>query len=183
MVEKYYTPPLKISFIIGITSITFNVIGYTIYSLINNDFSYFTDCFDFSKIKNKFIIAIYFIFYSFFSFALVLSLFLSIFYFSPNIITITHILRPLFTFIVKAIIYKAILFDIIFGSIGYLIAFFSFIIFNELIIFNCCGLNKNTKKFVNKRINLELEEIKNEENNLLSETDDDSLLINDNKEN
>ena len=150
LMKKFYYPPLKISLIIGITSIIINVIGYTIYSLINDDFSFFTDCFDFSKIENKIVICTYFMVYSLSSTALILTLCLSMFYFSPNIIIITHILRPLFSFIAKAFMSKAKLFDIIYGSIGYLIALFSALIFNELIIFNYCGLNKNTKKFVNK---------------------------------
>ena len=66
------------------------------------------------------------------------------------------------------------------NTIGYFIALFSTLIYNELIILNCCGLNKNTKKFVNKRIYKELEEIKNSEDNLLSKTDDDSLINYDN---
>ena len=41
MIEKYYLPPLKICLIIGIVTVIINVIGYTIYSLIIDDFSYF----------------------------------------------------------------------------------------------------------------------------------------------
>ena len=49
LVKKFYFPPLKISLIIGIISIIINLIGYTIYCLIINDFSLFTDCLDFLK--------------------------------------------------------------------------------------------------------------------------------------
>ena len=51
--------------------------------------------------------------------------------------------------------------DVALNPIGYLIVLFSALIYNEIIIFNFCSLNKNTKKFVNQRINLELEDIKN----------------------
>ena len=52
IVEKYYVPILKISLIIGIITLCINIIGYTIYSLIDGlDFKYFTDILDFSKIK------------------------------------------------------------------------------------------------------------------------------------
>ena len=47
IVEKFYYPPLKISLIIGIESIIITVIGYSIYSLIIDDFSLFTDCLNF----------------------------------------------------------------------------------------------------------------------------------------
>jgi hypothetical protein len=41
--------------------------------------------------------------------------------------------------------------EIILNPIGYLIVLFSSLIYNELIIFNFCGLSKNTKKFVENR--------------------------------
>ena len=41
--------------------------------------------------------------------------------------------------------------DVILNPIGYLIVIFSSLIYNELIIFNFCGLSKNTKKFVENR--------------------------------
>ena len=186
LVEKYYVPPLKICLLIGIISIIFNVLGYSIYCLITNDFRYFTDCFDFSNVENKLVISIYFIFYFIFAVASILTLFLSLFYFSPTIIMITFIISPLFSFIKKTITTSVIseinTIETILNSIGYLITLFSALIYNELIIFNCCGLNRNTKKFVNKRIYKELEEIKTAEHNLLFLTDDDFLKMNDNKE-
>ena len=180
MVEKYFIPPLKICLLIGIIAMTMNVIGYTIYSLINDDFSYFSDCFDFSKVENKLLISVYFILYILVSIVSVLTFFLSLFYYFPTIVMITYVISPLFLFIAKATISEVQWIEIILNTIGYLIALFSTLIYNELIILNCCGLNKNTKKFVNKRIYKELEEIKNSEDNLLSKTDDDSLIIYDN---
>ena len=49
--------------------------------------------------------------------------------------------------------------DIVLNSIGFLIALFSALIYNEIIILNFCGFNKNTKKFVNQRLDEELKEI------------------------
>ena len=60
--------------------------------------------------------------------------------------------------------------------IGFIIVLFSAIIYNELIIFNCCDLNKDTKKFVNKRIYKELEEIKNGDDIVPNEIDDNPLV-------
>ena len=49
--------------------------------------------------------------------------------------------------------------DVVLYPIGYIIVIFSALIYNEIIIFNFCGLNKDTKKFVNQRIHEELEDI------------------------
>ena len=60
------------------------------------------------------------------------------------------------------------------NPIGYIIGIFSSLIYNKIIIFNFCGLSKNTKKFVNQRMDeeiLEMEDI-NKINN------DDILGIN-----
>ena len=67
---------------------------------------------------------------------------------------------------------------IILDSIGYIIALFSSLIYNELIIFNCCGLNRNTKKFIHMRISRELEEIKQSEDILTYDIYDDSIIGN-----
>ena len=160
IVEKYYVPPLKISLIIGISTLSINIIGYTIYSLINDlYFKYFTDIFDFSNVENTFEIIIYFLLFFIFATATQLTLFLSVFYFSPTLIMVTGLISPILMFISNYVIDEYSLTEIILNSIGYLITLFSALIYNELIIFNCCGLNRNTKKFVNKRIDEELEEI------------------------
>ena len=181
LVENYYVPPFKICLIIGILSTTFYVFGNIIYSIVNDDFSYFTDCFDFSNGENKLVISIYFIFYIIFEIFSLLTLFLSLFYFSPTLIMVTDMLTPLFSFIVNIFISELILIDAILNTIGYLIAFFSSLIYNEIIIFNCFGLNKNTKRYVNKRIYKELEEIKMTEDIWRSETNDDSFMNDDDK--
>ena len=180
IVEKYYVPPLKISLIIGISTLSINIIGYTIYSLINDlDFKYFTDIFDFSNVENTFEIIIYFLLFFIFATATQLTLFLSVFYFSPTLIMVTGLISPIFMFISNYIIDEYSLTEIILNSIGYLITLFSTLIYNEIIIFNCWGLNKETKKFVNKRIDEELEEIQKFEKIYLSEKDNDDDLIDD----
>ena len=177
LIEKYYISPLKISLLIGILSIIINTIGYTIYSLINNlDFSLFTDCFDFS-VENKLEISIYFILYFLFGTAAQLSLFLSIFYFSPSLIMVTNTFSPFIFWIFKGIKDgKNMSYTNILYPIGFIIVLFSAIIYNELIIFNCCDLNKDTKKFVNKRIYKELEEIKNGDDIVPNEIDNNPLV-------
>ena len=49
--------------------------------------------------------------------------------------------------------------DLIIYPIGYSIILFFSLIYNELFIFKCCGLNTDTKMFVNKRIDKEISEM------------------------
>ena len=66
--------------------------------------------------------------------------------------------------------------DVIFYPIGYLIVLFSSLIYNELIIFNFCGLSDNTKKFVKQRETKEIQLINNSvwsANNLQDNFDDE----------
>ena len=135
MVEKYYISPLKICLIIGIMTIIINLIGYTIYGLITDDFSFFTDCFNFSEIEKNLWTIIFLILNFLFSIASELTLFLSIFYFYPTLIMVTDIISPLFVWIAETIIYKDEKeINISLNSIGYFIALFSSLIYNELII-------------------------------------------------
>ena len=179
IVEKYFISPLKIILIVGIISLIINLIGYTIYSLIINDFSLFTDCIDFSQVENKLRIIIYLVLFFLFSIASQLTLFLSIFYFSPILIMVTYMVSPLLLWIAEAIIIsRPSNMEIIFNPIGYIIALFSSLIYNELIIFNCCDLDKETKKFVNKRLDKEFKELKKNEEILFSDFSEGSLLSN-----
>ena len=47
------------------------------------------------------------------------------------------------------------------SPIGYLIVLFSSLIYNELIIFNFCGLSKETKKFVDQRGKMDIQQMNN----------------------
>ena len=181
IVEKFYFPPLKISLIVGIISIIINFIGYIIYSLIINDFSSFTDCFDFSNGADKLTISIYFILFILFATASSLTLYLSIFYFSPTLITVTNMISPFLFWIAIIIVLGESIIGIILNPIGYFITLFSTLIYNELIILNCCHLNRNTKKYLNKRIYKELEEIRKDEEDIFrNETREHSLLFDNN---
>ena len=87
--------------------------------------------------------------------------YLSLFNFLPTLLIITQIITLILFFILSAMYTGPIMPDIIICPIGYFIALFSSLVFNELIILNFCGLNKNTKKFVNERIKIELIDINN----------------------
>ena len=125
-------------------------------------------------------IIIFLILYFLFATLSQLTLFLSLFYFYPSLITVTNILNPLLFWIFSTIFFGTSTIENILNPIGYLITLISTLIYNELIIFNCYDLNKDTKKYVNKRINEELEEIKMNEEIFKSVTDDDSLMIDNN---
>ena len=120
LVKKFYFPPLKISLIIGIISIIINLIGYTIYCLIINDFRLFTDCFNFSEISIL-TICIDFILYFLFATLSQLTLFVSLFYFYPTLITVTNIISPLLLWIAKSIFIASSYYEIILFPIGFLI--------------------------------------------------------------
>ena len=152
IIQKYFISPLKLSLIFGIFSIFLTCLGFIIYSLIKyHDLSYFKDCLDFSEVDNKLIISIYFIATFLVETTHQLLILLAIFYFSPTLIIVTDIISPMLLWIVVTIEYGYSMPDVILNPIGYVIVIFSSLIYNELIIFNFCGLSKNTKKFVENR--------------------------------
>ena len=99
----------------------------------------------------------------------------SLFYFSPNLITVTNIIHPILLFIYGIIVNgpkkpKAVLFPI-----GLIICLFSPLIYNEIIILNFWGLSKNTRKFVKQRV--ELEEILTEKDEFDDNNDRTETLV------
>ena len=78
--------------------------------------------------------------------------FLVIYYFSPNLYIISDIFRPLLFWIIKIFVEEnETKLGIIFKSIAYLIQLIAAIIYNEIIILNFCGLDKETNKCINER--------------------------------
>ena len=174
--NKFFISPLQSSLIFGIISIILSLIGFIIYSLIKyGDLQIFNNLFDFSKVDNKLTLSIYIILFFIFSTTCDLLILLIIFYFSPIFLCVTEILGPFLLWIENAIEYNNdTKLELAVNPIGYIIGIFSSLIYNEIIIFNFCGLSKNTKKFVNQRMDeeiLEMEDI-NKINN------DDILGIN-----
>ena len=162
IIQKYYISPLKLSLVFGIYAIIITCIGFIIYSLIvYHDLSYFKDCFDFSEYDNKLIISIYFIVTFLIETTHQVFTLLAIFYFSPTLIIVTDIISPMLLWIVVTIQNANSTLEIVLNPIGYFIVLFSSLIYNELIIFNFCGLSKNTKKFVENRENEETIRINN----------------------
>ena len=166
--DKYYITPLLTSLIFGTMSIILTLIGFVIYSFATyNDLSFF-NAFDFSKVDNKVEIAIYFILVFIFGTILQLLNLLILFYFSPIFLLVTEVISPFLLWIVTAIENnKNSTIELIIYPIGYTIALFSSLVCNEIIIFNFCGLSKNTKIFVNERMTIETSKFnKSSDNNL-----------------
>ena len=99
------------------------------------------------------------------------------FYFSPSLVIITDALDPFLCWIVDIIMDGGEIPDVVLYPIRYTLLLFSALIFNEIIIFNFCGLNKNTKKFVNERINSEMEKIQKNMNDINSNEDEDDKKL------
>ena len=174
IIEEYYLSPFKISFLMGLISIVVSLFGFVIYSLIKyHDFSYFNDIFDFSEVENKVKIGLYFIpFFIFLTISEELTL-ITLFYFSPILISVTNIINPILIWIRHKIEGDLEVIDLIMTPIGYLILLFSSIVYNELIILNFCGLNKNTKKCINIRLNSEIIELNAIKDEIDNEDDSD----------
>ena len=148
----YYISPLLMCLLSGVIMVILTLLGFFIFSLIQyHDLSYFKDPFDFSQeenITNIIIIIIFnFIFYS----TLDAFCFLTLFYFSPILVMVTDIISPMLFWIAKTIEKGPVMPDVIIYPIGYIITLVSCLIYNEMIILNFWGLNKNTKKFVEYR--------------------------------
>ena len=133
-----------------------------------HDFTYFKESFDFSNYENKFVLSLYFIATFIFALALQFSTLLVIFYFSPILLMVTDIISPFLAWVVIMIekpeareLPKAIL-----DPIGYIIILFASLIYNEIIIFNFCNLNKNTTKFIEERIDEESKDLRKTANDL-----------------
>ena len=183
MIEKYYVAPLKTILIFGIIVFITNCVGYSIYSLIKyHDFSYFKDCLDFTQVENKVTISIYFLLTIIFLTILQALSFLSIFYFSPTLIMVTDMISPFLLWLILIIQDGGKLPDDILYPIAYIIILFASLIYNEILIFNFCNLNQNTKKFVSQRENIELGEIRKDDISL-TDLDNDKVIANDKDDN
>jgi drug/metabolite transporter (DMT)-like permease len=159
--DKYYRHPLKLSLIFGIIAIFLTCIIFICYSLIKyRNLSYFEnlkDFIDFSEAGKSEIV--YFILM--FATGTIMQVFtlLGLFYFSPTLIMVTDIIHPMLLDVVIAFKEGSSMPNFILYFAGYLIVFFSALIYNEIIVFNCCGLSNDTKKFVLQRADKEIQQI------------------------
>jgi len=152
---KYFISPYICLLYIGFFLLIISLIGFIIYYSINNKFS-FTDNFHGESLTS----IIYLIWFLIFGIIYNVLNFLVIYYFSPTLLMITDIINPIINWIVKFFIEKKdIALIIALNVTGCSILFISSLIYNEFIIFNFCGLNKSTKKFLEKKQREELSSI------------------------
>ena len=167
MTHVYYFSPFKLCLFLGLISFIFTFLGFFIYSLIDyHDLTYFKNIFDFSESNNIFLFIIYFIFITIFATILQVMTLLVIFYFSPILLMVTDIISPFLLWVVVTIQDGQDLPDVVLNPIGYLIVLFSALIYNEIIIFNFCDLSKDTKKFIEERLNEENNDLRKTQNEL-----------------
>ena len=98
----------------------------------------------------------------------------------PNygkLIIVTDIISPILLWILITIEEGASMPQVILYPLGYIITLISSLIYNEIIILNFCGLNKNTKKFVEQWQRIESIELTIYRNDIkegnLTNTDDE----------
>ena len=124
------------------------------------------DILDFSQTDNKLTAIMYLIFSSIFDIVLQAFTLLVIFYFSPILLMVTDIISPMLLWIVTTIQDGQDIPDVVLNPIGYLIVLFASLIYNEIIILNFCNLSKDTKKFVELRLNEEKDDLRKTKNAL-----------------
>jgi hypothetical protein len=163
LTHKYYLSPYFCLLYVGFFSLIILLVGFIIYySIIGFD--------NFMKnFENETLTSIIYLILAF-SFCLILQVltFLVIYYFSPTLLMVTDIIHPIITWIISIFQKKEhTTIEIVLCGTGYFIIFFSSLIYNEIIIFNFCGLNRNTKKY------LEIKQ-KEEFSSIIRNDDDDN---------
>lgn len=178
IISKYYISQFLNMLYIGIFLLIISVIGLLIYSLIDcNNLSYLINILDISKQKKYFVIA-------FFLGVIVKFIFCYIILnFSPNIFLLTNVISSIIGWISKLIMKRNdSTLNIIFKAIGFFIIFFSTLIYNEIIIFNFLGLNKNTAYDIDERAKKELQMLLSNESTNYKDRDNDENNNEDNEE-
>ena len=147
--------PFLVLLFIGIFSTFSTLIGFIIFSFVNKgDLSYVSNLFHCSDI-NYICFGVFYkniICYFLINSVLQVLILLVIYYFSPEVFAISDIISPLFSFIEKCVLKKEDNPIVITSNIiGYLIVLIGAFIYNEIIVCNFCGLNRNTWKYIDKR--------------------------------
>jgi len=173
LTHKYYLSPYLCLLYIGFFGLIILLIGGIIYYSINNDSdNNFMSIFEGESLKS----IIYLILV--FSFSLILNVltFLVIFYFSPTLLMITDNINPIINWIISLFINKEghTSIEIVLNSIGYFLVLFSSLIYNGIIIFNFCDLNRNTKKYLEIKQREELNSIIEDDDDERSEGENDA---------
>ena len=151
--------PLLLLLIIGSISTLLTIIGYSVFSLINNgDLSYLLNIFHCDEINyvcfGNYWIKI--VMYTIINTILQVMIFLVVYYFSPEVFAISDIISPFFSFIygfIKDLIKnnEIKIISLVLNILGYLIIIIASFIYNEILVCNFCGFNENTWKAIDKK--------------------------------
>ena len=148
LTHNYFLSPYLCLLYIGFFSLIIFLLGFIIYYSINN-FNDFKENF----IKESLISIIYIILTIIFFLILNVLSFLVVYFFSPTLLMVTDIIHPIIKWIMSLFQdeKERKTLDIILNCIGYFLVLFSSLIYNEIIIFNFYGFNKNTKKYLEEK--------------------------------
>ena len=151
--------PLLLLLIIGSISALLTIIGYSVFSLINNgDLSYLLNIFHCDEINyvcfGNYWLKIFI--YTIINTILQVMIFLVVYYFSPEVFAISDIISPFFSFIYGFITKymeknEIDTFYLASNISGYLIIIIASFIYNEILVCNFCGFNENTWKAIDKK--------------------------------
>jgi len=174
--NKGYSPFLLL-FLIGIISTVVTVVGFLIVSKVRaGDIRYVSNIFNCHP--GMYVCFGYYykqiISYFFVNAVLQILIFLVCYYFSPEVFAISDIISPYLSMIYSWIIKKETNpIKLVFYSVGYIIIIIASFIYNEIIVCNFCGLNKNTWKAIVKKAN---DDYLGRISNLSDSVDDDDDL-------
>ena len=106
--------------------------------------------------------------------------YMTIYFFSPMVFIMAQIIFPLLKYAVNIIVgeEESKIFDLIFNIIGYLILLFAVLVYHENIILNFWKLNKNTKKFIEKRQKEDILLLEMGDNNINDKRNESEVEIN-----
>ena len=147
----YFISPFLCSFLYGIISLIIYIIGIIIGTLYNfKELSFMQYIHSFS---GKMFIIYFSLFIILSSIKSALTL-LEIYYFSPILFLISETISPMLYSFYKKLYLKnneQSIYIYIFIVIGFLFEIISILLYNEIIIINAYGLNKNTVKYIKER--------------------------------
>ena len=159
---NYSLSPFFVILFIGIFSTAFSTLGFISFSLINKgNLSYISNLFHCSETSYVCFgdLYLHMISYFFINAILQVLIVLVIYYFCPEVFAISDIISPMLSFFNKCIEKNNTnLTDISINTLGYIIILLGAFIYNELIVCNFCGLNKNTWKAIEERGKEEVED-------------------------
>ena len=147
IMDKNYTSPFEICFYEGFFGLILNFIIFGIFVYIDN--KYLNECI---KYFNNFDLNELFLLFgsTFLTFIYNLDIYISIKRYNPNYIIILFIIQQAINTLTDVRNWKLYT-----NIILAIMSIFIFLIYNEIIEINCCGLEKNTKRNIRKRAQID----------------------------